>query len=90
MRMEAGAFFRELAAAMAEKRPIALAVVVEVRGSVPQRPGAKMIVYEDGTTLGTVGGGRMELAVIERAKQAIEEGRVTIDEIPELDLCCFP
>lgn len=72
--MEAGVFFRELAAAMAEKRPLALAVMVEAQGSVPQRPGAKMIVYEDGTTLGTVGGGQMELDVIERAKLAIEEG----------------
>lgn len=76
--MEEGAFFRELALAVAEKRAFALAIVIEALGSVPQRPGAKMIVYEDGTTLGTVGGGKMELNVIERARQAIKEGSPTV------------
>ncbi len=76
--MEEGAFFEELAAAVRERRRVALAVVVEVAGSVPQRPGAKMLVYEDGTILGTVGGGKMELGVIEQALLALEDERSTL------------
>jgi len=76
--MEEGAFFEELATAVRERRRVALAVVVEVAGSVPQRPGAKMLVYEDGTILGTVGGGKMELGVIEQALLALEDERSTL------------
>jgi xanthine dehydrogenase accessory factor len=37
-----------------------------------------MLVYEDGTTLGTVGGGKMELGVIEQALLALEDERSTL------------
>jgi xanthine dehydrogenase accessory factor len=76
--MEEGTFFEELAAAVRERRRVALAVVVEVAGSAPQRPGAKMLVYEDGTILGRVGGGKMELGVIEQALLALEDERSTL------------
>ncbi|MDY0002477.1 MAG: XdhC/CoxI family protein [Polyangia bacterium] len=37
-----------------------LATVVETHGSVPQSPGARMIILGDGRILGTVGGGALE------------------------------
>ena len=39
----------------------ALVSVLEVEGSSPASPGQKMLVYPDGRTLGTVGGGSVEL-----------------------------
>ena len=45
----------------------AVATVVAASGSTPRGPGAKMIVYSDGRTLGTVGGGAVEAEVIRRA-----------------------
>ena len=45
-----------------------VATVVAVGGSTPRGAGAKMVVYPDGRTLGTVGGGAIESTVIEKAK----------------------
>jgi xanthine dehydrogenase accessory factor len=45
-----------------------VATVVAVGGSTPRGAGAKMVVYPDGRTLGTVGGGAIESTVIEKAR----------------------
>jgi xanthine dehydrogenase accessory factor len=45
-----------------------VATVVAVGGSTPRGAGAKMIVYPDGRTIGTVGGGAIESTVIEKAR----------------------
>lgn len=52
----------------------ALATVVESAGSSPRKAGAKMLVKSDGSILGTVGGGRVELETIEAAREAITSG----------------
>jgi len=46
-----------------------LVLVVEVEGSTPARPGAKMAVLPGGKTIGTVGGGALEA---EAAKEALK------------------
>jgi xanthine dehydrogenase accessory factor len=46
-----------------------VATVVSVGGSTPRGAGAKMIVYPDGRTLGSVGGGAIESTVIDRARE---------------------
>ncbi len=67
-------FFAEVARAQAERRACALATVVASKGSVPRGPGAKMLIYADGATSGTVGGGKFESLVIAEAVAAIREG----------------
>lgn len=57
----------ELLEARGAGRPCALATVAATSGSVPRHPGAKMIVYGDGTISGTVGGGKFESLVIAEA-----------------------
>ncbi|MGE5809673.1 MAG: XdhC family protein, partial [Nitrospirota bacterium] len=37
-------------------RTSAIATIVECRGSAPQKQGAKMLVRDDGSLLGTLGG----------------------------------
>jgi xanthine dehydrogenase accessory factor len=53
----------------------ALCTVVRSKGSTPRHTGSKMLVYSDGSFIGTVGGGEMENRVIAEAKQAILDGR---------------
>lgn len=57
----------ELLDAKRAGRPCALATVAATKGSVPRHPGAKMIVYADGSIAGTVGGGKFESLVIAAA-----------------------
>ena len=54
--------------------PFALATVTASSGSSPRKAGAKMLVRRDGSTLGTVGGGRVELETVQSAQAALEEG----------------
>lgn len=52
----------------------ALATVTENSGSSPRKAGAKMLVRGDGSTIGTVGGGRVELETTRAALEALQEG----------------
>ena len=63
----------ELSAALAAGRPVALATVVATKRSVPRRAGTKMLVFADGETIGTVGGGEMEAKAVAAARGAIAE-----------------
>jgi xanthine dehydrogenase accessory factor len=57
-----------------------LATLVDAHGSTPQRVGARLLVRQDGTTAGTLGGGCIEAEVWEAAKGAMASGRaVTLD-----------
>lgn len=49
----------------------ALCTVVSTRGSGPLKAGAKMIVRENGTIIGTIGGGPLEKSTIEDAIRVI-------------------
>lgn len=57
----------ELTAALDRRLPCVYCVVVETRGSTPQKAGAAMLVYPDGTQAGTLGGGCVEAEVKRRA-----------------------
>ncbi len=54
--------------------PSALATVVESAGSSPRKAGAKMLVRQDGSILGTVGGGKVELEVIAVSREVLSSG----------------
>jgi xanthine dehydrogenase accessory factor len=54
---------------------VALVTIVRANGSTPQRAGAKMLVYEDGRTVGTIGGGCYENDALGKARAAIASGR---------------
>jgi xanthine dehydrogenase accessory factor len=56
-------------------KPAALATVVKTRGASPRQAGAKMLVYPDGSIVGSVGGGEMELRVIAAAKETLVTGQ---------------
>jgi xanthine dehydrogenase accessory factor len=52
-----------------------LVTVVRAQGSTPQRAGAKMLVFADGRTIGTIGGGCYENEAIGKARAALVDGR---------------
>ena len=52
-----------------------LCTVVKTTGSVPRHAGSKMIVFPDGRTTGSVGGGEVENRVLEEAANVLSSGR---------------
>jgi xanthine dehydrogenase accessory factor len=54
--------------------PFALATVVAHAGSSPRKSGAKMLLRGDGRTMGTVGGGRIELETMAAARDVLAGG----------------
>src|SRR3954454_23214779 len=63
------------AAALARGEPAALVTIVRSSGSTPQRTGAKMLVFADGRTVGTIGGGCYENDATGKAREAIATGK---------------
>jgi xanthine dehydrogenase accessory factor len=55
-------------------RTSAIATIVECRGSSPQKQGAKMLVRDDGSIMGTLGGGCLEADVVQAAIMALKDG----------------
>lgn len=66
--------FTEAANLEEQNTPFALAQIIDSRGSTP-RHSAHMLVHQDGSILGTIGGGMVERKVIDEALQALQEGK---------------
>ncbi len=62
-----------------EGRPVALATVIRAQGSVPRHATSKMLVFADGRSVGTVGGGEVESRTIEASKEAIRSGQARLE-----------
>lgn len=67
-------FFTELAALLSEHPRLVMATVVSAVGSTPREAAARMLVLPDGTTRGTIGGGRFESLVIQDARRLLAKG----------------
>src|SRR5918912_4259692 len=67
--------FAAVADALERGEQAALVTIVSTTGSTPQRVGAKMLVYADGRTVGTIGGGCYENEAFWKAREAIASGR---------------
>jgi xanthine dehydrogenase accessory factor len=67
--------FAALAEALERGEEVALVTIVAATGSTPQRVGAKMLVYPDGRTVGTIGGGCYENDAFWKAREAISQRR---------------
>ena len=67
--------YRALVDAVAAGRRVALATVIDARGSTPRDVGSKMLIGADGELVGTIGGGCGESDVLEVARRVLETGR---------------
>lgn len=63
--------YEEIPRLRREGRKAALATITNVRGSIPSFETAKMLVRDDGSIVGTIGGGCVEAEVWEAAREVI-------------------
>src|SRR5438477_3337762 len=87
--------FDEIQRLRQEGRKAALATIVQIRGSIPSFQSAKMLIREDGSTMGSVGGGCVEAEVWTAAQDVLrdEKSRVmsfdlTDESMAESGLIC--
>ena len=62
----------------AQRQRMALATIVAVRGSTYRRPGARLLVPEDGAPIGNISGGCLEGDVADLARVVMQEGRARL------------
>ena len=60
---------------LSQSRPCAMATILKAQGSSPRKEGAKMLIFEDKSILGSVGGGLAESKVIEKGYEMIGSGK---------------
>src|SRR4029079_12329608 len=72
--------FAALTQALDRGEDAALVTIVSAQGSTPQRVGAKMLVFPDGRTVGTIGGGCYENDAFWKAKDAIQSREQSLVE----------
>src|ERR671936_334148 len=65
--------FDEIQRLRQEGRKAALATIVQIRGSVPSFQSAKMLIRDDGSTMGSVGGGCVEAEVWSAAQDVLKD-----------------
>src|SRR5256714_10054411 len=63
----------DLNTALDQGRECVYCSVVETRGSTPQKAGAAMLVFPDGSQRGTLGGGCVEAEVKQRALRVLSD-----------------
>ena len=70
--------YKDLANKIDCGRRVALAVILEARGSTPQRAGASALFSERKLVAGTIGGGALEAAVFRKTRAALRAGNPVI------------
>ena len=70
--------FEEIVRLRREGSKAALATVVKWLGSTPRRDNAKMLILEDGSTMGSIGGGSTEAEVVEEARRVLETEKASL------------
>src|SRR6266481_3229415 len=69
--------FQALAAAARAGEPVALGIISGVKGSSPQKIGAKALFYADGRIKGTLGGGCLEAEIQQRSIRSLRTGQAS-------------
>ena len=63
-------YLERLTEAKRDGKAVALCLVIETKGAVPRHAGSKMLVFADGSTEGSVGGGELELRTVQAALES--------------------
>ena len=66
--------FRDAVNQLRDGHKVVMATVVRTSGSTPQKPGARLLVREDGSAVGTLGGGCVEGDIWFAARMLLKEG----------------
>jgi len=67
-----------LAEFIKDGKAVALCTIVESKGSTPRHEGSKMLVFPNGKTEGTIGGGEIENRIIAEALDALKVGKTRV------------
>ena len=70
-----GDIYQEIVKVKEAQEAAALVTVIAASGSTPREEGAKMLVKDDGSIVGTIGGGSVEGQVIKEAGEVIKLGK---------------
>ncbi len=76
---------RELVKELASGGKVVLATICSTKGSTPQKPGAAMLIREDGNIVGTIGGGCAEAEVRREALSVMVDSRPRIYRVDLTD-----
>ncbi len=57
-----------------KNEPGVLCTIIHSQGSTPRHAGSKMLVYADGSIIGSIGGGELESRVINAALESLSDG----------------
>ena len=71
-------FYEQVLKAKQENKVYAVATVVKTDGNTPRKPGAKMLVFADGSIVGSVGGGIVEKQATEDCLAAMKTGETVL------------
>jgi xanthine dehydrogenase accessory factor len=78
--------YKTIVESLRNGREVALATMIETDGSTPNDVGSRMLVFPDGSIMGTVGGGKLEALCIQEALSVLSLGKsrkVIFDLTPE-------
>ncbi len=70
--------YQELVNLISKGERAVLATVISSRGSAPRKAGAKMLIKEDGTFVGTIGGGGTEHQIRKKVSEVMKSGQPQI------------
>jgi xanthine dehydrogenase accessory factor len=87
--------YSEIVKALRRKENLALGTLITRVGSAPRAEGAKYLIREDGTSLGSIGGGCVEAEVWQEAQEVMMKGKgkilhfnLTSEQLAEGGLIC--
>ena len=87
--------YQECCTLLQAGQPVVLATVFEAKGSAPRVAGARMLVHQDGSISGTIGGGRLEhdavqlsKTLFDRKESAIYSFDLTGSDVAGMDMIC--
>lgn len=70
--------YKEIVRLRREGRKAVLATIVRRQGSTPRKNQAKMLIHEDGSSVGSIGGGWTEAEVRKEAEWVVETGQTSL------------
>ena len=87
--------YEELNRLLSEGKKAVLIRIIHETGSTPRSKGAALVVAQDGSNFGTIGGGALEYQALEKAETVFEKGlssilkfRLTGQDVAGTDMIC--